>query len=321
MPSRKRTVLIDTPPVFKRKAGDSSDAPPAKKPRTDFVHPYGWVMSAYGQSIPPKKISKKLLTRCKTVFKKTSYWIDHGTEARCSLEKYALDIFDLHFKRTGLKVVPPNSGAEWWVQIRSNDGPDGESLGFHWDRDEDIAATSMGKKIVCPAFATVTYLSDTGAPTVIAPLAPIAAKGKRAVPQIHVSHPSPGKHIVFRGDQLHGCPPEMMRKSTKKTSYSRVTLLVNVWIGHKPSAMKPLEEAVLAQLGETTESHEELFSLGAEEHPEWVEAGASAQVMGFAFGRKGVEDHQLWVPIPPKKAAAFGTFTLKCPSTSKLVKA
>jgi hypothetical protein len=59
----------------------------------------------------------------------------------------------------------------------------------------------------------VTYLSDTGAPTIVVPLRP-ATGGKQGsrdggiVDQhtVHISHPRVGKHITFDGRFLHGVP-------------------------------------------------------------------------------------------------------------------
>ena len=34
---------------------------------------------------------------------------------------------------------PAKSGAEWWVHFRGPDHTFGESIGFHWDRDEILA--------------------------------------------------------------------------------------------------------------------------------------------------------------------------------------
>ena len=52
-------------------------------------------------------------------------------------------------------------GAEWWVQIRSND----EGISFHYDKDEGLASIKGIMKH--PAVSTVTYVTDAGAPTLI----------------------------------------------------------------------------------------------------------------------------------------------------------
>ena len=86
------------------------------------------------------------------------------------------------------------------------------------------------KQSVHPHVATVTYLSDFGAPTMAVTQLPIAA-GTSEFRHGFVSHPRLGKHMSFDGRYLHGVPPELMAARTP-TTYTRITVLVNVWLSH-----------------------------------------------------------------------------------------
>lgn len=83
-------------------------------------------------------------------------------------------------------------------------------------------------RLLCPAVATVTYLTDRGgAPTVVfdaaaryramnppsEPAAASSGRGRhssRSIGRGLVSFPEVGKHIAFRGDLLHGVPAELI---------------------------------------------------------------------------------------------------------------
>uniref|UniRef100_A0A7S0NTK3 Uncharacterized protein n=1 Tax=Calcidiscus leptoporus TaxID=127549 RepID=A0A7S0NTK3_9EUKA len=46
------------------------------------------------------------------------------------------------------------------------------------------------------------------------------------------SYPSPGKLLLFNGKLLHGCPPQLSQPQS--TSEPRLTLLINIWLNHRP---------------------------------------------------------------------------------------
>jgi hypothetical protein len=65
----------------------------------------------------------------------------------------------------------------------------------------------------------------------------------------YISVPSSGKHIAFAGDLLHGAPHELIDFAqanscgidlTKPSEFPRITFLVNIWVGHKPSRVEPI---------------------------------------------------------------------------------
>lgn len=124
-----------------------------------------------------------------------------------------------------------------WTQWISVD----DSIGWHWDRDYALEAEHGIS--VHPALATVTYLSDVGAPTLIFEnAAPVLASdeppsGARA---LHASWPKAGKHVSFDGRWLHGAPDGVPALTSGPSAGGarahRATLLVNVWLNHKPIA-------------------------------------------------------------------------------------
>lgn len=130
---------------------------------------------------------------------------------------------------------------------------------------------------VHPFISTVTYLSGVGAPTVVIG-ARVTSEGELsdvnidedATPSdaddqeterefdVFTSYPVVGKHIAFNGRLLHGCPSSCAlpdcpaTKSTGKLQNKatttgnrgqRVSLLVNVWLNHKPLGVEPIAAA------------------------------------------------------------------------------
>ena len=148
-----------------------------------------------------------------------SFWLAAGAKPRFALERMARTIFDLHTAGLSTPYDAKTSGAEWWVHFRGPQVEDGEAIGFHWDRDETYA--DVTKQNVHPHVATVTYLSDHGAPTMILEQLPIA-KGTCSIPKAYLSHPKLGKHVSFDGRMLHGVPPELMAPHVEKRKYTRI---------------------------------------------------------------------------------------------------
>jgi hypothetical protein len=189
-----------------------------------------------------------------------TWWIGSGERPRCALEAFALGLLATH-SAEALETVPAleNCGAQFWVQVRPSVG-DSSSVAFHFDRDEQLALNF--EIYEPPFFSTVTYLSDGGAPTLVLPIqhascgacadshfvaeprgAPIAA----AV----CSFPHPGKHLLFDGRLLHGCPSALAQPTQRPIGTEpplRVSLLVNLWLAHRPFLCEPLPVAWLARL-------------------------------------------------------------------------
>ncbi|CAK0816579.1 unnamed protein product, partial [Prorocentrum cordatum] len=156
-----------------------------------------------------------------------TFWVDAGAEPSCSLERLALGVLGFHTARC--PGEPRACGAEWWVQVRSSGGM--PTIPLHWDSDEEHKATSG--EHVPPWLGTVTYLGSRGAPTVLLPVVADAhGRAVRAGADAFISHPLAGKHLCFDGRLMHGALHDLGETSTEE--YVRTTLLVNLWVGHRP---------------------------------------------------------------------------------------
>ena len=208
-----------------------------------------------------------------------THWISPSEDTpRCGLEALALRVLALHLGRLSDPAAHLSEalvGAEWWVQARDGGG---EDMPVHWDCDEVVKETE-GVHIP-PYLATVTYLSPLGAPTLVLPVSTDAwGHAKLAPPEsaqgAYASFPVVGKHMSFDGRLLHGVitdgsswtpdpsndlsgplPPPLMGSAAtgnaRRAAPQRVTVLVNVWIGHRPSGAKRLSDETASILGAIT---------------------------------------------------------------------
>jgi hypothetical protein len=164
-----------------------------------------------------------------------------------------------------------------------------DDVSFHWDKDYSLESADIN---LHPHIASVTYLSDFGAPTVILDKRETLNYGQdfsESVGTAFVSIPRIGKHLSFDGALLHAAPLELKtliekgvtvkddddgtkfistdkhRKSSvtndsskgskrqKKDKESmvnkRVTLLINIWLNHKPADAVKLPNKLVKQIG------------------------------------------------------------------------
>ena len=169
-----------------------------------------------------------------------TFWLQASDIPACALEAFALATLRFHNERIASGTL---SGVEWWAQVRSSEQPT-PSINWHWDSDEKLKCESG--EHVPPFCATVTYLGDAGAPTAILPLAcnaqgrAVEAKGGGGA---YLSYPRTGKHLSFDGRLLHAAPHALAPDTGPCT---RITLLVNLWLRHRPHAVERLP-ATLAQ--------------------------------------------------------------------------
>jgi hypothetical protein len=152
---------------------------------------------------------------------------------------------------------------------------DDDEVGMHFDADYGLEAQAPGL-LLHPRLATITYLSDFGAPTVVwdRKSSPPDCLDELTGPvgRAWLSHPKIGKHIAFDGRLLHGAPTVFFPAATAaavapaaadfndekddssrptkriKQDRRRITLLVNIWLNHCPLDAEPLDEESLAQL-------------------------------------------------------------------------
>ena len=128
------------------------------------------------------------------------------------------------------------------------------------------------------------YYSCGRAPTIVLPVVADAlgrAVGATTTGGVFLSHPRPGKHMAFDGRLLHGALHEMAAAPSTPTgdavpgptsasavtgmaqgqqqaeeeeaeeeagSYVRVSILVNIWVGHRPAGVSPLAPRVASLL-------------------------------------------------------------------------
>eukprot|EP01047_Picozoa_sp_COSAG01_P075047 COSAG01_NODE_12734_length_1692_cov_29.150195_1_plen_526_part_01 len=174
---------------------------------------------------------------------------------------------------------------------------DPATINWHFDKDEQLL--DQCDIYVHPLIATVTYLSDVGAPTVVIdaridhegslldpddngededdedgvtpppPKSDRRAAAAAAAAEIQtdgggwnafISYPRTGKHLAFNGRLLHGCPsscaygspptthqeqdkPGGPRLGRQQRQQRRLSLLVNVWLNHRPCGVQTLAEA------------------------------------------------------------------------------
>ncbi|KAL1526231.1 hypothetical protein AB1Y20_014954 [Prymnesium parvum] len=178
----------------------------------------------------------------------SSNWLDADATPRCTLERIALSLFTAHTR--GLAYERSCSGAEWWAQVRESGHPD-EAIELHWDVDEYCCDTQNVN--VHPRVSNVLYLTDEGAPTLVlqkrAPRsnADLAKETYGTIDEGCISWPSVGKLLAFDGRLLHGTLP---LAPAAREGLARVTLLVNIWLGHRPRAIEPLPASLAASMSQ-----------------------------------------------------------------------
>ena len=288
--------------------------------------------------------AETLCTDCSMAFAlNSSNWLAATAEPRCALERLARSIFEAH--TAGVIFDPATSGAEWWAQVRGG-GHRHEGIEFHWDVDEhlcDLPPERGGTGLhVHPHLSTVTYLTKVGAPTLILDAGSPTAATQSAVASLYgpirsgaLSYPRLGKTVVFDGAKLHGAVP--CRGGGAPAGQTRVTFLVNVWLGHRPHAVEALPASLAASMSQAWKPHATLGALSTGLAPppklrvsepatggvaaggvavggaasggaaDAANAGGSqaSSLLEVAFGRND-KVHAIRVPLPPPPAVAAG---------------
>jgi hypothetical protein len=156
-----------------------------------------------------------------------TFWIAADSPPRFLAESYALELF-AYYTRDLAYVDPSCSGAEYWPLCI---GVADSNVAPHYDKD--YGAEDDGLNFY-PNVGTVTYLSETGAPTVFfqqlenATLPDPITRG-------WISTVVPGKHVSFDGRFLHCALAQLLPVRSRGAAGSqRVTFLVNIWINHLP---------------------------------------------------------------------------------------
>ncbi len=250
---------------------------------------------------------------CRVAFVQKSFWLPAGMAPRCALEEMAKAVFEHH--TSGVTYDPERSGAEWWCHFR---GPEseheyGESIGFHWDKDEFLADQTVAPPFVHPQISTVLYLSEVGSPTLILEHRVSSSSAIESVSRAHLSHPAYGKHVSFDGRFLHGVPAQLLVRKPVRGGYTRLTFLVNVWVNHVLRDTHPFPSHLLAKLklrvrkgGASPGQPCPLAFPKSETAPKVISASPSAPAHGWVFSTPWAEG-EAWMPLPKELRAAAGT--------------
>lgn len=176
-----------------------------------------------------------------------TFWLDfdESPDELCELEQLALQILKWH---TTTRELDNMVGAEWWVQVK--DLASNAAVDLHYDKDEKLAE-SFGLANF-PLISTVSYLGNDGYPTLVLPHRYDESE-EHDMDFMLMSHPRPGKHLLFDGRLLHGAPahPDLLlgeaRDKTNLKGY-RVTFLVNLWQETKPKIVNRLSSDIRDEL-------------------------------------------------------------------------
>jgi len=188
---------------------------------------------------------EQMIRFCRVIFSQGhSFWQPASEEPRCLPERIAAEVFARY--TCGASFDARRSGAEWWAQVRHKTLTKPE-IQFHWDADE--FAVEQHNALVHPHLATVTYLTDVGAPTLVVDRRNLTGKADAAAGVISkgmLSYPQVGRHVVFDGQLLHGAV------LGHGSSGERISFLVNIWLDHRPSMCKPLSSSLSMHLGDAS---------------------------------------------------------------------
>lgn len=262
------------------------------------------------RSTSGKQVADLLQHDCQAVYNgNDTFFLPCGMKPRCTLERLAKHIFDLH-------AVPPfdekSSGAEWWVQVRQAKDTH-ETIGFHWDKDEDLV-DQIGMN-VHPQISTVTYLQDAGAPTVILEKRSSPEYGKidpSVANTLHVSWPKRFKHVSFDGRLLHAAPASLAAANPAASKkYTRITFLVNVWLQYSPVNARVFPHEMISELGLSDVALPISFATELPPHAAKVTREQRPEQHLFPFGSTGSE-HTVRLFLP-RAFPAGSSLTLSFP--------
>ena len=209
-----------------------------------------------------------------------TFFLPANKEPRCALEALVMTIFQKHTAHLEKGTFSPaHSGAEWWTLVMDDDDDDADAppsgdtseeeeedeVGLHFDADYELE-DQASNLLLHPRLATVTYLSNYGAPTLILnqkspPMEDIKKKTlEQGIDKAWLSHPHVGKHTAFDGRLLHGAPAlffpskkqlaekEQPDAKRQKVDTKRYTLLVNIWLNHWVLDAALLDEEICSSL-------------------------------------------------------------------------
>ena len=257
--------------------------------------------------------------------KRQTFWMPmgHGApKARFAIEHAVNLLFDLLYANayeadSNAKMRERRKqivGGKYWVQYRPAD----EDVSFHYDKDEGLASDHMIMRF--PQFATVTYLSNAGAPTIIFNQT-VTKNGNVEVPQTptntFVVFPKKNKHMINRGDLNHGALQQFSANPLGKGEV-RITFVVS-W-----ETKKPLEpNCHYLTNDEIKEFTSDLLLEGDKIDPKWtlskqirrgkileIEARKDDSFATIPLGRHGHYLHGRWPDPTTRFEEKDGTYNL-----------
>lgn len=162
-----------------------------------------------------------------------SFWLGCEDEPSCALEWLALDVFNAHTRN--LHFNRQQSGVEWWVQRRGGGPESKQHLDLHIDKCESLCSDQG--IIITPRISTVTYLTSSGAPTLVLDVCAPNEWDRLDIRygNVNAACMSPteaGSHFAFDGRFLHGVSDDIERMHSPEEE--RVTFLANIWLNYIP---------------------------------------------------------------------------------------
>ena len=235
-----------------------------------------WISAAAATTAKEEKREENKKRKMNNEGKKVS--LLRSSSKLSGLERLALRVFEhvtQHLKE-GEEYDSNTSGAEWWTQVIDPR----DDIGAHFDKDYYLEENMNIS--VHPQVGTVTYLSDEGAPTVVAtsvvcqtyfdnsnPIdtndmlineTTVSKKDDKTEDSVYISWPKIGKITTFDGRCLHAAPSALSGYPEEESEVEehdddddddknnidtkRITFLVNVWLNHKPVMSENLPEEV-----------------------------------------------------------------------------
>ncbi|KAI2499813.1 hypothetical protein MHU86_14694 [Fragilaria crotonensis] len=199
-----------------------------------------------------------------------TYFAPAAMKPRCALEALALRVFHEHTKDLPKGCfLPEQSGAEWWTLVLNADPPkdsqddtddneDHDEVGMHFDADYGLEDQAPGL-LLHPRIATITYLSDIGAPTLVLDRKSLHRMpeelGERFVgdgcvdPSSAEERPHKKQKLEHGGESAVTVPTAAaITLSNEPQQSQRVTFLVNVWLNHCPMDAELLDDDIIDQL-------------------------------------------------------------------------
>jgi hypothetical protein len=155
-----------------------------------------------------------------------TFWVSADcAQPRSLVEAFALAVFRWHTRREK-PFDPALSGVEYWSLVMERTA----DVGAHFDKDYGAEDRS---EHFYPTLGTVTYLCGSGAaPTLFFDCC--EDELPKRIGKAFASKVEPGKHVVFDGRLLHAATTTLASPGGGE-GQKRVTLLVNIWLNHKPS--------------------------------------------------------------------------------------